>query len=70
MSDFSKRPSFSGKISDVDLSINDVKQAKLKGYQELAHHCYGRTVTGEETDEHDRKVTSSSLKLRQIKKRR
>jgi hypothetical protein len=54
MSEFSKRPSFSGKISDVDLSINDVRQAKLKGYEELAHHSYGRAVTGEETDDNDR----------------
>jgi hypothetical protein len=65
MSEFSKRPNFTGKISDVDLSINEVRQSKLKGYEELAHHCYGRTITGQEIDSNDRVVGRFTFRITQ-----
>lgn len=65
LSEFSKRRTFKGKISEVDLAINDVQQSRLKGYEELAHHCYGRTVTGSDTDDNDRAVGRFTYRITQ-----
>lgn len=43
-----KRPTFDG--SSVELSLQDMRYSTLKGYQELAHRCYGKTVLGKEFD--------------------
>jgi hypothetical protein len=40
----------------ADISIHEVRYSTLKGYQELAKHCYGRTVAGEEINENGRPI--------------
>jgi hypothetical protein len=49
----SRRPSFDRRTTVADISVHESQRALLKGYEELAHHCYGRTVTGKEIDERE-----------------
>jgi hypothetical protein len=51
ISRLSKRPNFDAETGEVDLAIHDARQKELKGYKELADHCYGRTVIGTKVDE-------------------
>lgn len=51
ISGLSRRPNFSGETGEVELGIHDSRQQELKGYRELAQHCYGRTVIGNKVDE-------------------
>ena len=62
ISDFRKRPNFDGNTGEVELGIHDSRQELLKGYKELAHHCYGRTVIGEKIDEE--RGTNGPFKVR------
>lgn len=62
ISDFRKRPNFDGNTGEVELGIHDSRQELLKGYKELAHHCYGRTVIGDKIDEE--RDASGPFKLR------
>ncbi len=45
------RPQFDRKSSTADFALHEVRYSSLKGYQELADHCYGRTVLGKEVDD-------------------
>ena len=51
ISEFSKRPNFDRDTGEVELGVHDSRQSQLKGYRELAHHAYGRTVIGNKIDE-------------------
>jgi hypothetical protein len=62
ISDFGRRPDFSGETGEVELEIHDSRQKQLKGYRELAQHCYGRTVIGNKIDEEQN--TASPFKFR------
>jgi hypothetical protein len=37
-----QRPSFDRQSSDAEFAIHETRYSSLKGYQELAQHCYGR----------------------------
>jgi hypothetical protein len=62
ISEFSKRPNFDGETGEVELGIHESRQNQLKAYKELAHHAYGRTVTGNRVDEE--RNTTSPFKFR------
>jgi superfamily I DNA/RNA helicase len=49
-----QRPAFDRTNSDAEIAIHESRYSTLKGYQELAQHCYGRTVAGEEIDDEGR----------------
>lgn len=51
ISEFSRRPNFDRDTGEVELGIHDSRQDQLRGYRELAHHAYGRTVIGKRIDE-------------------
>jgi hypothetical protein len=51
ISEFSRRPNFDRDTGEVELAIHDSRQDQLRGYRELAHHAYGRTVMGNKIDE-------------------
>lgn len=51
ISEFSRRPNFDRNTGEVELAIHDSRQDQLRGYRELAHHAYGRTVIGKKIDE-------------------
>jgi hypothetical protein len=54
IADLSKRPQFHGKVDNTVLSLQEHRYARLKAYEELAHSCYGRTVSGTEANEGNR----------------
>lgn len=35
-------------LAYVDIAIQENRHSMLKGYEELGHHCYGRTAVGRE----------------------
>lgn len=45
--------------------MHESRYSELKGHQELAKHCYGRTVIGEETDEDGRKLRAFTYRITQ-----
>jgi hypothetical protein len=49
-----QRPTFDRTNSHTEIAIHESRYSTLKGYEELAKHCYGRTVAGEEIDEDGR----------------
>jgi hypothetical protein len=51
-----ERPTFDRGGTAADISIHEVRYSTLKGYQELAKHCYGRTVAGDEINENGRPI--------------
>jgi transcription elongation GreA/GreB family factor len=51
ISELLRKPNLSGKVNRTELAIHDTRYSQLKGYEELAHNCYGRTVTGNDLDE-------------------
>jgi hypothetical protein len=51
-----EKPNFDRGGTAADISIHEVRYSTLKGYQELAKHCYGRTVAGEEINENGRPI--------------
>lgn len=65
ISEFSKRPSFDSDTGDVELGIHDTRQNQLKGYKELAHHVYGRTVAGNRIDEEQDTVKPFKFRITQ-----
>src|ERR1700730_7925177 len=65
ISDFRKRPNFDGDTGEVELGIHDSRQELLKGYRELAHHCYGRTVIGNKVDEDRNKYDPFKFRITQ-----
>jgi hypothetical protein len=61
----SRRPPFGAKTTQVEFSVHEVRQSLLIGYQELAHHCYGRTVTGILSDDDERSLGRSTYRITQ-----
>jgi hypothetical protein len=65
ISEYSKRPSFDRDTGEVELGIHDSRQNQLKGYKELAHHVYGRTVAGDRIDEEQHTVKPFKFRITQ-----
>jgi hypothetical protein len=65
ISEYSKRPSFDRDTGEVELGIHESRQYQLKGYKELAHHVYGRTVAGDSIDEEQNTVKPFKFRITQ-----
>src|SRR5262245_37960524 len=59
------RPQFDRRNEHTEVALHERNYASLKGYQELAHHCYGRTVVGKEIDEQGRPTREFSYRITQ-----
>ncbi len=60
-----QRPTFDRGGAAAEISIHESRYSTLKGYEELAKHCYGRTVIGEETDEGGRPLRPFTYRITQ-----
>jgi hypothetical protein len=60
-----QRPQFDRRNEHTEVALHERKYSSLKGYQELAHHCYGRTVIGKEVDERGRPTSQFSYRITQ-----
>ncbi len=60
-----QRPQFDRKSSTADFALHEVRYSSLKGYQELADHCYGRTVLGKEIDDDGRVKSQFTYRITQ-----
>jgi hypothetical protein len=65
ISDLTKRPQLHGNLNPTELALLELKYAKLKAYEELAHCCYGRTSIGTEVDESDRPLKRFTYRITQ-----
>jgi hypothetical protein len=60
-----QRPQFDRRSSAADFALHEVRYSSLKGYEELADHCYGRTVLGKEIDEDGRAKSQFTYRITQ-----
>jgi UvrD-like helicase family protein len=60
-----QRPQFDRRNEHTEVALHERKYSSLKGYQELAHHSYGRTVVGREIDERGRPISEFSYRITQ-----
>ena len=60
-----QRPTFDGGGTALEISINESRYSTLKGHRELARHCYGRTVVGEEVNEEGRALSPFVYRITQ-----
>lgn len=60
-----QRPTFDRGGAAAEISIHESRYSTLKGYEELAKHCYGRTVIGEETNEAGRPLRPFTYRITQ-----
>lgn len=60
-----QRPTFDRGGTAAEISIQESRYSTLKGYEELAKHCYGRTVVGEEISEQGRPLRPFTYRITQ-----
>jgi len=60
-----QRPQFDQRNENTEVVIHELKYSSLKGYEELAHHSYGRTVIGREIDQGGRPISQFSYRITQ-----
>ena len=60
-----QRPHFDQRNENTEVVLHELKYSSLKGYQELAHHSYGRTVIGREIDQRGRPISQFSYRITQ-----
>jgi hypothetical protein len=65
ISDLTKRPQLHGNMDPTEFALLKHNYAKLKAYEELAHHCYGRTSIGTEVDHKNRPISNFTYRIAQ-----
>lgn len=65
ISELRRRPVLDGTTSPIDVQLSEQRYSELKGFDELAHRCYGKTIIGTESDIEDRPKGSFSYRVTQ-----
>ncbi|WP_316158353.1 MULTISPECIES: ATP-binding domain-containing protein [unclassified Bradyrhizobium] len=60
-----RRPMVDRQDRDVEVALQESQYSTRKGYEELAKHCYGRTVIGEEIDENGKTKKNFEYRISQ-----